>query len=145
MNASKKHILVVDDDPGILRLLSIRLTAAGYEVMCVESGQEALEHLLLSPPHLVVTDLDMPSMDGLALCEAIRQHQPELPIILLTACCSTAHVMAAHKYEVFCVLPKPFESQSLLTQIAKAVHLPGARPESEGAGCLEQWQGEVPA
>ena len=57
MNNAKAKILLIDDDPGILRLISIRLSAAGYDVVPESSGEKALAHLSLHRPHIVVTDL----------------------------------------------------------------------------------------
>ena len=62
-----KKILLVDDDSALLRLLSMRLTSAGYMVITAEGGERALAQLSLSRPHLVITDLRMQGMDGLAL------------------------------------------------------------------------------
>ena len=78
-------LLVVDDDADLLQLLSMRLTAAGYHVTGVGSAEEALAHLEASRPQLVVSDVQLPGRDGLALFDAIRKRHPALPVILLTA------------------------------------------------------------
>ena len=79
------RILVVDDDPGLLRLMQLRLEAAGYGVSAVDSGERALAQLAVSRPQAVVTDLQMGGMDGISLFEAIRAENPALPVIILTA------------------------------------------------------------
>ena len=70
MSACRYRVLVVDDDPALLRLLTMRLSAAGYEVAAMESGEKALAHIPIFQPHLVITDLRMDGMDGMALCSA---------------------------------------------------------------------------
>ena len=78
-------ILVVDDDPDILKLLSLRLTAAGHSVKAVDSGERALAALAVSRPNVVITDLKMGGIDGLTLFEEIHKQAPTLPVIILTA------------------------------------------------------------
>ena len=68
----KAQVLVVDDDPGLLRLMQLRLEAAGYGATLADSGERALAQLAVSRPQVVVTDLQMGGMDGIALFEAIR-------------------------------------------------------------------------
>jgi two-component system response regulator GlrR len=82
---SRPSILVVDDDPDLLRLMQIRLAAAGYAVTTAESGERALAQLAAARPRLVVTDLRMNGMDGMALFDAIHAAHPALPVIILTA------------------------------------------------------------
>ena len=85
MSGQTRKILAVDDDPDLLRLLTIRLKSAGYEVAAVESAEQALARLSVERPHLVVTDLRMSGMDGMALFDAIHNTHPTLPVIVLTA------------------------------------------------------------
>ena len=85
MDTSKYTILLVDDDPALLRLLSIRLTAADYDVMTADNGTQALAQLAVHYPHLVITDLQMDGMDGMALFDTIHRSHPTLPVIILTA------------------------------------------------------------
>ena len=81
----KTRVLVVDDDPDLLRLMQIRLDSAGYEVTTAESAERALAQMSIARPQVVVTDLKMGGMDGVALFEAIHAHNPTLPVIILTA------------------------------------------------------------
>src|SRR5438552_1400152 len=78
-------ILLVDDDPDILKLISLRLTAAGHSVKGANSGEKALAVLAASRLELVITDLTMGGMDGLTLFDEIRKQAPTLPVIILTA------------------------------------------------------------
>lgn len=125
-------ILVVDDDRDLLRLLSIRLTAAGYTVSTAESGEQAVAQLATARPQLVITDLrmggtaGMGGMDGMALFEAIRQFSATLPVIILTAHGSIPEAVAATRLGVFGFMTKPFDSQALLEQVESALRASGA-------------------
>src|SRR3979411_1058377 len=77
------HILVVDDDIGIQRALQRSLSAYGFEVRAVSSGEEALEEISRERPDLVLLDLGLPGMSGLEVCEKIRA-ESNLPIIVLS-------------------------------------------------------------
>src|SRR5687767_15409982 len=79
------RVLLVDDDKDLLQLIAMRLTAAGYAVSAVESGEAALAALAVSRPQVVVTDLRMQGMDGMALFDAIHRDSPSLPVVILTA------------------------------------------------------------
>ena len=110
------RILVVDDDPGLLRLMQLRLEAAGYGVSAVDSGERALAQLAVSRPQAVVTDLQMGGMDGIALFEAIRAENPALPVIILTAHGTIPDAVAATQRGVFSFLTKPFDPDALLAR-----------------------------
>ena len=85
MSGENPKILLVDDDRDLLQLVGMRLTAAGYAVTAVESGEAALSALSVSRPQVVVTDLRMAGMDGMALFDAIHRDSPSLPVVILTA------------------------------------------------------------
>jgi len=78
-------LLLVDDDPDLLKLISLRLTSAGYRVRTAASGEAALATMAVTRPALVITDLRMPGMDGLQLFETIHRQHPTMPVIILTA------------------------------------------------------------
>ncbi|HVS26806.1 MAG TPA: sigma 54-interacting transcriptional regulator [Burkholderiales bacterium] len=131
---NKARILLVDDDPGLLRLISLRLNASGYQVETAESGEQALARLSVSAPQLVITDLRMGGMDGIALFDAIHRVSPTLPVIILTAHGSIPEAVDATKCGVFGFLTKPFESKALLEQVEAALKLGGAMGVSSGEG-----------
>ena len=79
------HLLLVDDDPGLLKLLGMRLTSEGYSVVTAESGQEGLRVLNREKVDLVISDLRMDEMDGMQLFTEIQKVQPGMPVIILTA------------------------------------------------------------
>src|SRR4029453_8501967 len=116
MSANQKAVLVVDDDPDLLKLLALRLTAAGYLAQTAESGERALAAIAVSRPDGGVTDLKMGGMDGLALFEAIQRTAPTLPVIILTAHGTIPDAVDATRRGVFGFLPKPFESRESLPQ-----------------------------
>ena len=124
----KESILIVDDDPSLLRLLGIRLSAAGYNVLPAKNAKEALGLLKSSQPQLVISDLKMEGMDGMALFEKIRQQQPNLPVIIMTAHGTIPDAINATKQGVFSFLTKPFESQELLDTVEQAIRL---QPQNE--------------
>ncbi len=125
MKNPARKILAVDDDPDLLRLLTIRLKSAGYEVAVAISAEQALSQLSVARPDLVVTDLRMSGMDGMALFEAIHRTQPTLPVIILTAHGTIPDAVAATKRGVFGYLTKPFDGQSLLEEVARALAIGG--------------------
>ena len=114
-------ILLVDDDVSLLKLLSIRLKSAGYEVETAENAHQALARLAVLQPHLVITDLRMGDMDGLTLFDRIHQQHPTLPVILLTAHGTIAGAVDATRKGLFSYLTKPFDSQELLKEIEQAL------------------------
>jgi len=118
-------ILVVDDDPHILRLLSIRLQTAGFEPVTAESGEAALAKLPAVRPALVITDLRMEGMNGMVLFDTIRSRYPLLPVIILTAHGSIPEAVDATQRGVFGFLTKPFDSQILLEQVRNALSVSG--------------------
>jgi two-component system, NtrC family, response regulator GlrR len=138
-----KKILLVDDDSALLRLLSMRLTAAGYTVITAEGGEQALAQLSLSRPHLVITDLRMQGMDGLALFDAIRQSYPLLPVIILTAHGSIPDAITATNRGVFSFLTKPFDGKSLLTQVTRALRVSGVSGNEETEASNHLWRKEI--
>jgi len=118
-----KKILIVDDDPHLLRLLSIRLSAAGYNVESAASAKIALGILTSFQPHMVISDLRMEGMDGMALFEQIRKQYPHMPVVIMTAHGTIPDAINATKQGVFSFLTKPFESQELLETAQKAIQL----------------------
>ena len=135
-------VLVVDDDPDLLRLMQIRLDSAGYRVTTAESAERALAMISVARPQVVVTDLRMSGMDGIALFEAIHAHNPTLPVIILTAHGTIPDAVAAVKRGVFGYLTKPFDAKALLTEIVRAAALSGsAGPGAEGGDA--GWRAEI--
>lgn len=138
MNA---HLLVVDDDPDMLRLLSMRLTAAGYRVTAVESAEAALAQLAAERPNLVLSDVQLPGKDGMALFDEIRSRHPALPVILLTAHGTIPDAVEATSRGVFTYLTKPFDGKLLLDKIAQALAL--TVPASRAPQGDDSWRADI--
>lgn len=119
------EILLVDDDVGLLQLIAMRLGAAGYTVHTAQSGEEALARLASQRPALVITDLRMSGMDGLALFDHIHTKAPTLPVIILTAHGTIPDAVSATQRGVFGFLTKPFDSRALLAQVEQALRATG--------------------
>ncbi|NMM13636.1 MAG: sigma 54-interacting transcriptional regulator [Rhodoferax sp.] len=140
--AQGPHLLVVDDDADMLRLLTIRLTAAGYRVSAVTSAEAAMTQLHIERPQLVLSDVRLPGRDGLALFDDIRAQHPSLPVILLTAHGTIPDAVEATERGVFSYLTKPFDGKSLLDKIAQALSL-SAPAHSAKQGSPEAWQDQI--
>ena len=117
------NLLLVDDDPGLLKLLGMRLTSEGFHIVTAESGQEALKLLLKEKIDLVISDLRMDEMDGMALFAEIQRPQPGMPVIILTAHGSIPDAVAATQQGVFSFLTKPVDRDALYKAIDEALEL----------------------
>jgi two-component system response regulator GlrR len=133
------RVLLVDDDKDLLQLIAMRLSAAGYAVTAVESGEAALAALAVSRPQVVVTDLRMQGMDGMALFDAIHRDSPSMPVLILTAHGTIPEAVSATRRGVFSFLTKPFEPKVLLDTVAEAMRL--SSPPASGE--LESWRAEL--
>lgn len=133
------HVLVIDDDQDLLRLLSMRLHAWGFRVSTAASAEEGLARIAVEPPQLVVSDIRLPGKDGLALFDEIRTTRPTLPVILLTAHGTIPDAVHAMSRGVFGYLTKPFDSKELHEKIKQALQLsPVSTWQESGHG--EEWR-----
>lgn len=137
------QILLVDDDSDLLHLLSLRLNSAGYEVSVAKSAEEALVLMSLIHPDLVITDLRMEEMDGMALYDSIREQNTSLPVIILTAHGSIPDAVEATKRGVFAFLTKPLNGKDLLAQVQKALTLSGAAKHRSDHDKNTEWRQEI--
>ncbi len=115
------RLLLVDDDPGLLKLLGMRLVSEGYTVSTAESGAEGLRLLSREKIDLVISDLRMDEMDGMALFAEIQKMQPGMPVIILTAHGSIPDAVAATQQGVFSFLTKPVDKDALYQAIDDAL------------------------
>ena len=115
------HLLLVDDDPGLLKLLGMRLVSEGYSVVTAESGAEGLKALGREKVDLVFSDLRMDEMDGMQLFVEIQKLQPGMPVIILTAHGSIPDAVAATQQGVFSFLTKPVDKDALYKAIDDAL------------------------
>ncbi len=135
-------ILLVDDEYDLLRLWKLRLESKNYKVAVAASGEEALATFSTFRPDVVLTDLRMPGIDGMALFEAIRTLNKSVPVIIITAHGSIPEAVEATRQGVFSFLTKPIEGAILLQEIAKAIEMTGG-----GAGEViesrEEWRQDI--
>jgi len=115
------RLLLVDDDPSLLKLLGMRLSSEGYQVTTAASGPEALRLLQKEKIDLVISDLRMDEMDGLALFGEIQKRHMGLPVIILTAHGSIPDAVSATQQGVFSFLTKPVDRDALYNAIDEAL------------------------
>ncbi len=114
-------VLVVDDEPIIRRIVGDHLRKSGFEVVQVGSGQEALNALAVRKFHLMITDLEMPGMNGLQLMEHVTKEDPLIRCILLTGSTSLETALSSLKLGAVAFLTKPLELHELDTVVNLAV------------------------
>lgn len=132
------QVLVVDDEPGMVRLVSLYLQQAGFDVSTAVCGADALEAVQRRSPDLVVLDIGLPDMDGYAVCRQIRW-STETPIIMLTARGEHRDRIDGFKHGADDYVPKPFHPDELVARVRavlrRAGH-PGDTPGRYAAGGL---------
>lgn len=134
-------ILLVDDDPDLLKLVSMRLVASGHQVEAVDCAEAALNVVAAHRVDVLVTDWRLPGMDGLALFEEVRRRFPSLPVIMLTAFGTVPDAVEAVGRGVFGYLVKPFEGRELLAKIDQALAASGGQQQGESPS--EDWQRDL--
>ena len=134
---SKGKILLVDDDPGLLRLLSIRLRAERYVVEAVESAEKALSVLNRFRPELVITDLRMDKMDGIGLLKELQTRSPGLRVLIITAHGTIPDAVVATQSGAFGFLTKPIDKDELMSTVERALKISGS------AEIDEDWSKEI--
>jgi two-component system response regulator GlrR len=117
------RILIVDDDPALLKLLSLRLHYEGHVPIEASSGATALARLDHELPNILITDLRMPGMDGLQLFEAVHRRYPLLPVLILTANGTIPDAVNAMQRGVFGYITKPFEGADLMLEVNRALEV----------------------
>jgi len=117
----RPHVLVADDEPNVRKVLGALLDQAGYTVTAAATGEEALALVRAQDPDVVISDLKMPGMDGLALLREIRARFPEVPVLLLTAHGTVEVAVEAMKRGAYDFLTKPFDRDRVLEVVAKAI------------------------
>lgn len=131
----KNSILVIDDDRNILAIIEMYLRKAGYEVTCVERGDEALQAFRRAQPALVVLDVMLPGMDGWEVLDKLRQ-ESDVPVIMLTAKGDTLDRIQGLDLGADDYIVKPFDAKELLARI-KAVLRRSSLPENDKCVAFE--------
>lgn len=121
MSQQRYRVLLVDDEADLLSLWKLRLESNGYDVTTALSGEEALAKMSVINPNVVLTDLRMPGINGMALFEAIRECNKTIPVIIITAHGSIPEAVEATKKGVFSFLTKPIDGKELIHETEKAL------------------------
>ena len=117
-----KTILLIDDDASLLRVTEYNLSQAGFTVLAAASGHEGLELFRKKTPDLVVTDVQLGDRDGLDLLKEIKEEQPDVPVIIITAFGSIELAVRAMHLGAFTFIAKPFDRDALRLSCNKALH-----------------------
>jgi two-component system response regulator HydG len=131
MATQKARILIVEDEAGARSALKRLLEAQGYAVDAAADGVAALEHLADLPPDVVVTDLDMPRMDGMQLLEKLREMDATMPVIVATSAVELRSAVAAMRAGAWDYITKPIELEELVVSIQRAIVDRNVRVENE--------------
>jgi two-component system response regulator HydG len=131
MTKDPVRALVVDDEPSARVALKTLLEARGYRVQQAGDGAEALERMSELPPDVVVTDLDMPKMDGMALLKAVRERDRELPVVVVTSAVELRSAVAAMRAGASDYITKPVEIDQLVLALERAIENRNLRFENE--------------
>ncbi len=114
-----RRILVVDDDPAIVRLVKDRLEYVGYDVVTAPSGQAALNAIAqIGLPHLAIVDINMPGMNGFEFCKTVQQFS-DLPVILLTAVDEEETIIRGIQHFAEDYVTKPFSPRELVARVER--------------------------
>lgn len=126
MATGKPLILVVDDETHILHVVSLKLTNAGYDVLTAEDGEEGLELAMTHQPDLIITDLQMPRLNGLEMCERLKEREAiaDTPVILLTARGATIIPSQLENTNITNVIAKPFSPREILLRVQELLDQP---------------------
>jgi DNA-binding response OmpR family regulator len=130
------RLLIVDDEPNLRHSLSYALRQEGYEVATAEDGERALDMFKTSKPDLVVLDVMLPKMDGLAVCRAIRR-ESDVPVIMLTARSSELDTVVGLEVGADDYLAKPFSTVELIARIRAALRRAAAPRAGNGTEEVE--------
>jgi DNA-binding NtrC family response regulator len=114
-------ILLVDDEASILSVLSVLLKAEGYEVTPVDNGEKALELIKTTPFDLLISDIRMRPMDGIALLKAAREQRPTMSTLMITGYGTIETAVESLKYGAFDYITKPFKVDELLITVQRAL------------------------
>jgi DNA-binding NtrC family response regulator len=116
-----EQVLLVDDEPGILKVLGISLADRGYRVFTAESGEEALRIFNDARPDIVLTDIKMPAMDGIELLKRIKQESPNCEVIMITGHGDMELAIQSLKYDASDFITKPIHDDALDIALRRAL------------------------
>src|SRR5579863_1088625 len=134
-----KRILIVDDDPDVHQLLAAALAADDRQIESAYDGPEAIERLLAAPYDLVLTDVNMPQLDGLALLERIHQMRPDTKVVVMTVASTPESIVYALRERAFSYFSKPFTIQAVSEMVARALAGTTSEDDIEVISALPHW------
>jgi len=126
------RVLIVEDDPQMLRALHLNLTARGYDVISAEDGTSALNQCARQEPDVIVLDLGLPDIDGLDVIRAVRGGGSQVPIVVLSARVGSSDKVAALDLGADDFVTKPFDMNELLARLRAATRRSTPEPAKEG-------------
>ena len=119
------RLLVVDDEPQLLRTLSLNLVNRGFDVTTASSGSKALSEIHRMAPDILVLDLGLPDLDGLDVIRELHDHGPDLPIIVLSARSTSADMVTALDLGAVDYVTKPFVMDELVARVRAVIRRAG--------------------
>ncbi|HYB70788.1 MAG TPA: response regulator, partial [Candidatus Bathyarchaeia archaeon] len=121
--AGQSRVLVVDDEPEIIRYLEQVLRRLGYQTVSAANGAQAIEQALAAPPDLVLLDVMMPVLDGFAVCRALREHEATrlVPVVVMTALQGVDNRVKLLEHGADDVLAKPVDERELIARVQGAL------------------------
>jgi DNA-binding response OmpR family regulator len=130
----RQKILVVDDEPDLVELVAFNLKAEGFDVITAANGVEALDQARVALPDLIVLDLMLPELDGLAVCEMLQRlpATARIPIIMLTAWSSELSRIIGLETGAADYMTKPFSPRELVIRVNKLLHALAPNPGNAG-------------
>jgi DNA-binding NtrC family response regulator len=146
-----RRLLVVDDDPAILRLLKGIFAREGFEVSTAEDGRAGLEEAAASDPHIAIVDLELPKLDGIQLLERLKETNRGLPVVMLTGRDDARSAVRAMRLGAVDYLTKPFDPEEISLVVGRALEARALASEVQelrrraAAGGLEIQMGPGPA
>lgn len=117
----QNKIWVIDDDRTMRWVLEKTFKEEGFEVTSFEEAQSALDQLMLAPPDVILTDIRMPGIDGLTFLSKVKQSNPDLPVIIMTAHSDLESAVSSYQTGAFEYLPKPFDIDEALALVQRAI------------------------
>lgn len=126
-----ERILVVDDEPRLVRLINEILRATGYDVICAGNGERALELIAVEQPDLILLDLVLPgNLDGYAVCQRVREYSA-VPVIMITARAREADLLRGFEVGADDYITKPFSAKELLARVRAVLRRSQNQPAKE--------------
>ncbi|MBI4005757.1 MAG: response regulator, partial [Gammaproteobacteria bacterium] len=120
--SEKKKVWIVDDDKSIRWVLEKALSREDVNITSFADPNDVLEKIKRDTPDVVISDIRMPGMDGIALLERIKQHSPDVPVIIMTAYSDLDRAVSAFREGAFEYLSKPFDVDEVVSLVKRAIH-----------------------